>query len=720
MSKKRDEIVGQNSAEQTADTGGMKYNMIVSSKDGGRSIYGTQSNSYGYVSPPKTEDYHFPINVPGTQIQTADNTPQFVAYNIPSKASGEQAQAVKNQPKPDKRQADRPTAADKQAKQPVPPKKRGEKKGSGNIKTVFWFVVILFLLAIVGAAYNRYFVVPEAITYTVAFDSNGGTDIASVTVKADDNVVAKPTDPTKDNYNFDGWFDNAGLSGTAVDFPYKANGDITLYAAWKVVEYSIFYILDGGINHSDNPLTYTYYDSDIEIKKPSKSGYTFLGWTGDGISLTLPYVITSGSKGILTLTANWAEHFTITASVNGTGGTIFPDGNVSAIIGDDRTFDIAPNVGHYIADVFVDGVSVGAVSSYTFYNVTSNHTITADFDINLFNIYAYAGQGGTISPNGTVIVPYDGSQAFTAEPITDYKFSYFLIDESIIYTSDNIYTFANATANHMIVAYFELIPAADYTITASATSIIDVGSTISPVGNVSVLYGADRIFTFSLNGDEVLSIIVDGNALSDIEIAYAVSNGYTFYNVAANHTIRVSFIPAGATTFAVTATSGANGSITPNGVVSILAGQEQLYNFTPNGGYKVLNVFVDGIALDGAALTNAINNGYLMDNIITDRTIDVTFAPIWAAIYQIEATPTYPIIGVPPTGNRIIPSGIINVASGGSFTFEIAVNSGYHAVSIIIDGVPLTGAELSDAVIYGYTFANVTENHSIEITFAHD
>ncbi len=69
---------------------------------------------------------------------------------------------------------------------------------------------------------------------------------------------------------------------------------------------------------------------------------------------------------------------TITATA-GAGGTITPSGAVSVPNGTDQSFSIVANACFSIADVKVDGVSVGAVSAYTFHNVTANHTIDATF-----------------------------------------------------------------------------------------------------------------------------------------------------------------------------------------------------------------------------------------------------------------------------------------------------------------------------------------------------
>jgi hypothetical protein len=71
--------------------------------------------------------------------------------------------------------------------------------------------------------------------------------------------------------------------------------------------------------------------------------------------------------------------YTINASA-GPGGTITPSGNVLVAHGDSQTFTITPDTGQAIKDVSVNGTSVGAVSSYTFSNMTSNQTISVTFE----------------------------------------------------------------------------------------------------------------------------------------------------------------------------------------------------------------------------------------------------------------------------------------------------------------------------------------------------
>src|SRR5207247_1158878 len=107
--------------------------------------------------------------------------------------------------------------------------------------------------------------------------------------------------------------------------------------------------------------------------------------------------------------------FTITATA-GAGGSITPSGAVSVNCGDSQSFSIsAADKCHAILDVVVDGVSVGAVSSYTFSDVQANHTIDASFSVlGPFKLQSEVkGGGGTISPNGSTPVACGASQKYT-------------------------------------------------------------------------------------------------------------------------------------------------------------------------------------------------------------------------------------------------------------------------------------------------------------------
>jgi F5/8 type C domain/Fibronectin type III domain/Divergent InlB B-repeat domain len=147
--------------------------------------------------------------------------------------------------------------------------------------------------------------------------------------------------------------------------------------------------------------------------------------------------------------------YTIAASA-GSGGSINPTGSVVISQGASQTFSVKPNTGYKIAGVTVDGASVGAVSSYTFSNVTANHTIAATFtaSVTSYSITASAGTtGGSISPAGTATVNSGGSQAYTITPSTGYKIAGVTVD-GVSAGAISGYTFSNVAANHTISATF--------------------------------------------------------------------------------------------------------------------------------------------------------------------------------------------------------------------------------------------------------------------------
>ena len=149
----------------------------------------------------------------------------------------------------------------------------------------------------------------------------------------------------------------------------------------------------------------------------------------------------------------------IIEAMAGQGGTISPSGRVSVTEGGSQSFYITPDYGYYIVDVLVDGVSVGAVNSYTFYNVTANHTIYAVFawgggEITIqYVIDASAGEGGTITPHGKVYVVSGGSRTFTIAAADGYQLTDVLVDGISVGAMDT-YTFANVRKNHTIQAVF--------------------------------------------------------------------------------------------------------------------------------------------------------------------------------------------------------------------------------------------------------------------------
>ena len=166
---------------------------------------------------------------------------------------------------------------------------------------------------------------------------------------------------------------------------------------------------------------------------------------------------------------------TITASA-GANGSISPSGSVNVTNGANQAFTITPNANYHVADVLVDGVSAGAVLSYTFSNVTGPHTIAASFAINTFTINAPPVSNGSVSPTGITTVNAGDSKSYTIAADTGYYVTDVLVDGATVGAVAS-YTFSNVTANRSITATFA---PKTLKITSAPTSAL-VGPTIANV-----------------------------------------------------------------------------------------------------------------------------------------------------------------------------------------------------------------------------------------------
>ena len=106
-----------------------------------------------------------------------------------------------------------------------------------------------------------------------------------------------------------------------------------------------------------------------------------------------------------------------------------------------------------MADVLVDGVSVGAPTSYTFTNVTAGHTISATFAIDTFTITPSAGQHGSISPATPQPADYGADRVFTITPAPGYYIADVLVD-GVSVGPVTSHAFVDITADHTIAASF--------------------------------------------------------------------------------------------------------------------------------------------------------------------------------------------------------------------------------------------------------------------------
>ena len=233
--------------------------------------------------------------------------------------------------------------------------------------------------AIVPAEVTKLTVQWTAPTYAVTLNTNGGTiaDGKDVTGYTYGVGATLPTDVTRTGYTFKGWYDNEGLTGDPVTaIGNTETGNKEYWAKWEINQYTITVKPENG--KADITITQDY-GTPITAPTLTREGYQFNGW-----DKTFPTTMPAEN---LTITAQWRynggggsgySYYTIKATA-GAGGSISPSGNVSVREGRDQTFTITPDKGYAVANVKIDGKSIGAVKSYTFENVRRTHTIEVIF-----------------------------------------------------------------------------------------------------------------------------------------------------------------------------------------------------------------------------------------------------------------------------------------------------------------------------------------------------
>jgi hypothetical protein len=190
----------------------------------------------------------------------------------------------------------------------------------------------------------------------------------------------------------------------------------------------------------------------LQLTATPTEGNRFVNWSGDIDSLENPVSVNMDDH--RNVTANFKINtFNITATA-GLGGLINPSGLITLDYGACQTFIITPNLGYHIVDVRVDGISIGPISTYTFENIHSHHTIEVIFGINLYTITAIAGENGTIFPSGTLTAEYGSSKTFTIIPNSGYHIAEVKVDGTSI-GPVTTFTFDNITSNHTIEASFD-------------------------------------------------------------------------------------------------------------------------------------------------------------------------------------------------------------------------------------------------------------------------
>ena len=348
------------------------------------------------------------------------------------------------------------------------------------------------------------------------------------------------------------------------------------------------------------------------------------------------------------------SHYSITVT-HGTGGVVSPNGLIKVPAGEDKTCIIIPKSGYKINKVWVDGVENPQVTTdgfYTFTNMSDDHTLSATFTYisqNQFFINSsVTTTGGTISPSGKISVLTGDEPTFVITAQTTYQIKELLINGINYLPAVGLlsyaYTFEPIESSHTIVVKFEK---QTFTITASVTT---AGGTIAPIGASVITYGGSKAYTTTPQA----GYLIDEVLINGVNNPTAATSGkYTFSNVNDNHTIVASFKQR---TYAITATAGAGGLINPNGIATVLHGNSLTYFITPDVGYMIKQVLVNGKNV----AASVVSGTYTFTTVTANQTISATFVPVnstsgVASEYEISIFPN------PTTGELKIESGELKV-----------------------------------------------------------
>lgn len=402
--------------------------------------------------------------------------------------------------------------------------------------------------------------------------------------------------------------------------------------------------------------------------------YVCLGWVGTG---SVP-ATGAGTNVVVTVTNTSTLMWTWTTNywLNAVAG---PDGAIDVsdqwvVRGSNVTINATAS-NHYH---FVNWTgTITSTNNPLVLSMGQAHSVTANFAIDTYGITATAGPNGSLTPSGTVQVPYDSMTNFAINPNPNYHVTNVVVDGSSIGVT-NDYSFLNVTNAHTIEAWFG--------VDMYELSVNSSLGTPSPAGISSYGWGT------------LLNCSVAGSPMT-VGMTQYVCSGWTGTGSA----------PASG------AGTNASFSITNNSTLTWT--WQTMYQLNVVAGTNGSVIATNGWHASGAiTLITAIPvanyhfTGWTGDIISTNNPQAVLMNRGYAATANF-ALNTYNITATAGPNGTITPSGVIAVSHGDSNVFTITPNNYCYISNVVVDGVPLGGTNL-------YVFTNVTAAHTIDATFA--
>ncbi len=293
--------------------------------------------------------------------------------------------------------------------------------------------------------------------YTVTMDTAGGDPIRPIQYTVESEAFQLPT-PIRTGYIFLGWT-GEGITEPqkTIEIPQGGTGDRTYTANWQVIEYTIITLLEGGNAGSSQVYFYTV-EQTVTLPTPTRTGYTFLGWTGEGIMTPQPNVtIPKGSTGDKTYIENWElTEYNITMDLNGGSGQ---EKVVYTMTDEDFELPTPTRNGYEFVGWTGEGITTPQTSVKIPKGSTGNKAYTANWQVIEYTITLDTNGGPVVSP-----IKYTVEDLFTLPYILrpGYEFAGWTLDGSGMLPFTPLIIYPGTTGDLHYKAEWRL---AEYTIT---------------------------------------------------------------------------------------------------------------------------------------------------------------------------------------------------------------------------------------------------------------
>ena len=293
--------------------------------------------------------------------------------------------------------------------------------------------------------------------YTVTMDTAGGDPIRPIQYTVESEAFQLPT-PVRTGYIFLGWT-GEGITEAqkTMEIPQGSTGDRTYTANWQVIEYTIITLLEGGNAGTSEVYFYTV-EQTVTLPTPTRTGYTFLGWTGEGITTPQPNVtIPKGSTGDKTYIENWElTGYTITMDLNGGSGQ---EKVIYTITDEDFELPTPTRNGYEFVGWTGEGITTPQTRVKIPKGSTGNKAYTANWQVIEYTITLDTNGGPVVSP-----IKYTVEDTFTLPYILrpGYEFAGWTLDGSGMLPFTPLIIYPGTTGDLHYKAEWRL---AEYTIT---------------------------------------------------------------------------------------------------------------------------------------------------------------------------------------------------------------------------------------------------------------